>query len=232
MVATGLRNFIARELGSETTAAEDFAFLNVDGPYTTGNDPNMEYFSASPETVNNGVVGSISSTGTYNEAPDRTYTVTVTQEGSTDGANIAVGDISSDVDGVIHTNVQLTNTITLGSALNQTGEFVTLTLGGTPRGQSVAESGVSQPYSQAITQNAGAVGGVKVTGTYNADVDMTKEVRVVETGYTHGINKARLQVFNDGVAQGAAFDISTGAPINIGDGLFVEFTPMERIFNC
>ena len=227
---------IARELGSETTAAEDFAFLDVNGPYATNNDANMEYFSNSPETVNNGVVGSISSTGTYNEAADRTYTITVTQEGSTDGTVKAVGQISSDVDGVIHAAVTLTNTITLGTALNQTGEFVTLTLGATPRGQSVGESGTAQPYSQAITQNAGAANGVKITGNYTSDVDMIKEVRVVDTGYTQGINKAQLQVFNSvnggaATAQGAAFDISTGAPINIGDGLFIEFTPMERIFN-
>ena len=227
---------IGRQTGSEISNVETYGFLDVDGPYTTGHDANMEYFALSQETTNNGIAGTISSTGQYNEGADRTYTITVTQEGSTDGSQKAVGDISSNVDGVLHSGVTLEGTITLGTALRQTGEFVTLTLGATPRGQSVDESGNAQPYSQAITQNGAAVGGVKITGTYVSDVDMIKEVRVVETGYTQGINKAKLQVFNSvnggaASAQGAAFEISTGAPIDIGNGLFIEFTPMAREFN-
>ena len=38
----------------------------------------------------------------HNEGADRTYTITVTQEGSTDGSQKAIGDISSNVDGLLH----------------------------------------------------------------------------------------------------------------------------------
>ncbi|MAD61531.1 MAG: hypothetical protein CMH49_08480, partial [Myxococcales bacterium] len=227
---------LARQTGSEIDNAETYSFIDVDGPYNTGHDANMEYFSASQETINNGVTGVVSSTGTYNEAADRTYTIKVTQEGSTDGSQKAVGDISSNVDGVIHSGVELSGNITLGSVLRQTGEFVTLSLGATPRGQTVDESGTAQPYTQLITQDGAAVDGVKITGNYVSDVDLIKEIRVVDTGYTQGINKAQLQVFNSvnggaATAQGAAFDISTGAPIAIGNGLFIEFTPMARQFD-
>ena len=227
---------IGRETNSELAPAEDYAHLDVNGPYPTSNSLNMEYFSASPEDVTNNTIGTVSATGTYNEGADRTYTITVTQEGSTDGAVKAVANISSNVDGVIHTGVTLSTTaITLGAALHQTGEFVTLSLGATPRGQSVDESGISQPYSQSITQVATAVSGVIITGTYNADIDMVKEVRVVDTGYTQGTNRAKIEVFNvvngSATSQGPAFDIIAGSPIDIGDGLFVEFTAMDRQFN-
>ena len=224
---------IARETGSEIDAAEDYSFLVLDGPYATDHTPGMEFFSASTETENNGVTGSVSSTGTYNEGADRLYTITVTQEGSTDGAIRAVGDISSNIDGVIHTGVTLSGTITLGTALNQTGEFVTLNLSATPRGQSISETTVGQSYDQVFTQDGTAVNGVKVKGVYTADQDLFKEIRVVEAGYTQGIKLARLQIFNSfnggpAVAQGAAFDIQTGVDIDIGHGLSIEFTPEAR----
>ena len=48
----------------------------------------------------------------------------------------------------------------MGTALRQTGEFVTLTLAQHHRAVR-DESGSAQPYSQAITQNGAAVDGVK-----------------------------------------------------------------------
>ena len=227
---------LARETGSEINAAEDYAHLDVDGPYLTGHAAGMEFFSVSPEDSTNGVTGSISSDGTYNEGADRIYTITVTQEGSTDGAVKAVGDISSNVDGVIKTGVTLSETITLGTALHQTGEFVTLTLSGTPRGQSVYQGGDAQPYSAEITQALGALKKVIVKGTYDADIDLIKEVRVVETGYTQGINKAKLQVFDsfDGgafVASDPAFEIMASTFVDIGHGLSIKFAPQLREFD-
>ena len=107
--------------------------------------------------------------------------------------------------------------------MNQTGEFVTLTLSGTPRGQSVSETGVAHDYNQAITQNDAAVNGVIVSGSYTADRDLVKQVRVIDTGYTQGVNLARLQVFDNfdggGFVAGSAFTISTGAPIR-STGIF------------
>ena len=231
---------IARETGSETTPVEDFDFTEVNGPYATSHTAGMEYFTGATGQSNNGVTGAVTATGLYDEGADRSYRILVTSPGSTDEAIKAVGDIYSTVldtgvEELVVSGVTLTGTVTLGSLFHQTGENITLTFGATPRGQSVSQTNTTN-YSQVITQNP-AGSGVVITGTYTGDIDKSKEIRVINTGYTQGINAATLQVFDvvGGVATpvGAAFSVAAavGAPYSIGDGLSVEFTPMARSFS-
>jgi flagellin-like hook-associated protein FlgL len=255
--ALGTAKFrILSETASETNAAEaaegpngeDFSFLVVDPPYAT-NTTGVNYFSAANGDQNNGLTGSMVVAGTYNEAPDREYTLKVVRSGSTDSSDASQRariEVTTNVDGA--TNVIASFTVSAGTAHNigsndnQTGENLTVQFGGTPRGESVSSSIASgQEYDLSFEQEAVAgVNDIRLVGDFddfNADVSMRKTIHVVETGYTSQAgNLAKLRVVNENLVTGATvafiptgnggvatFSISADTPIDIGDGLSVIF---------
>ena len=214
-----------RDVGGDVSDVEDFDF--IEGSVNAA--PNLGSVTGS-FFVDGGV---ITAGGSYNEGLNREYYLTVTQAGSTDGADLtkrAVVQVSTAEDGII------VNSLTLDAnagpqliATSTTGEDVFIDIGESVRSTALNESNTFQEYEGVIGN------GVTIGGIYTGDVSKDFTVRVINEGYTQGGNQAKVEVFEknyvtDATISLGSFVVNAGVPINLNDGLTITFDPETPSF--
>jgi flagellin len=192
-----------RDPTSDPDGTEEYTFIqgtidpNVDLSQVSGN-----FFTL------NGGEGTVTAGGEYNEGLDRTYTITATQAGTTDGTDRATFEVTTPTDGVVSEFTASANTDIL-IANSRTGEDVFIQLSPSSR-QSTLTSTLENGHTQDTVVTLG--------GTYTGSVDQTTTVQVTTSGRTQGTPQATVQVYHDGVAFGGESQVNGGTPIDIGSG--------------
>ncbi len=200
---------------SDVTAVEDFAFIEGDvNPIldTTGV-VNGDFISTGGFAVGS---------GTYNEAIDRDYILTVTKDGTTDGVDRAEFSVSTAQDGVVG-SFTASALVDINIAGPRTGEDVAVYFSASPRNSELtANEAVGHEYDSALS----------LGGTYNGNIDSVTTIEVVTSGRTQGTPQAFVQVYHDGVAYNGPVAVSADSPIDIGNGQTISFAGDLPIFSA
>jgi flagellin-like hook-associated protein FlgL len=155
--------------------------------------------------------GTVTSSGDYSEALERTYTLEVTRAGTTDGADRAEYQLTSSEEGLLANNI-----VIQGGSAEALDLGVQVTFSPSQRSRAITGVNLAADHSYDRTPT--------LQGSYTGDIAQNFEARVTTSGYTDGSAQVTIFDADTGVAvTGVPQAVNGNVDIFIADGVSIRF---------